>query len=846
MHGIYFHHPGAFWLFTGLPIIVIFGWQSRAGLRPIARIITTLFRILALSAGITALADPIREIPARHTFASEIYFLEDASQSIGGDPAVGTDEAAITATNPGREFQKWRFAGGTWSPGQSPVHTDQTNLANALDTIGGLPGERAGDHIILLTDGRATRGVAEDAATRLALRGAHVDVVPVGIHLEQHAHFVDVTPPLGAKVGIPDSFRVSLAGDFSEAANIRLLDASGKLLDQRTIPFPGKPTLILHFTPREGGVERYQIEAEVGGHAVDWQSMPIYVAGPPRILLVDNVPSEATALARAIAPLHMPVDAITADHFPTDLTPYAAILLSDLSGDEFSPDRRGSIRQFVETAGGGLIFIGGENVIASRWNADPLRELLPVRLVGEPRKVKQKPPDVAVVFVLDCSGSMNDSLAGTTGNVSKLEAVKAAAIASLQAMPPTAHISVIAFEAKPHVIVPPTPVDQRQEIGTQIDGIICGGGTNMYPAIAKGIDILESMHGNKYLIVLTDGDSEPPPGAATWEDLSDEALRDGISFTSIGVGTDADQTLLGHLASRAHGRYAYCGTGDQIPQVFIERAKSMSPVKRAAAKPFTPLKGPDISDLPQLNLSTFPALFGSDAAESVPNARVLLLTDKHQPLLASWQFGAGKVFAFCSDAKNLWAKNWIGSAVFPKFWMALAAAVARPHEPLQASVHKIIQGNHVNLLYTIRDENGRMVEELSPQIAINPPAAAKPVWTFPQPGEYQVTFDLPLDNHPHDIDVTLQSPQKGEVHHELTLIGGTNQEMAATGPDEQACQQIAAAGNGVCSANPAMIAESIQNTQTTENFIARLSLWPWLVGAMICLWPIDVLMRKIL
>jgi Ca-activated chloride channel homolog len=845
MTAIYYNHPGAFWLLAAMPVIAVAGWWTRAGLQPGARVVAICIRVLALFSGIVALAEPVKEIPTSRTTVAKIYLLRDRSLSIGNDPSADIFANSIVRSA-GKNIEQFSFAGGIWHSGEQPIATDQTNIESALDAVAGAPGDRYGEHVVLMTDGRSTSGAPIDAATRLALRGAKVDVVPIGIHLDQPAHFVAIEPPLGARVGIPAGLRTTLSADMPGSATVRLLDQQRRVVDQHVIPFPGKPTLILHFTPTEPELQNYSIETEVNGHLADSQTVPVYVDGPPRILLVDNVPDEAILLSKAVGQLGMPVDAIEADKWPDDLGPYAAIILSDLSGGELSPDQRGNLRQFVETNGGGLVFIGGSNTITSRWNDNPLRELLPVRLREQSIKAKQKMPDISVVFVLDQSGSMNETLPGTSGNVSKLEMVKAATIASMQSMPENTRVSVIAFEWSPHVVVPPTSIEHRADIATQIDGINCGGGTNMFPAIDQGIKILERMSGDKYLIVLTDGDSDPPPNGAKWETLSKDAAADGISWTSIGVGTDADEKLLRGLATDAGGRYAYCGTGDQIPKVFIDRAKAMRRISQSKQPAFTPLPGPNISDLSALISEKYPPLQGRNLATTQPTSHILLLTDKRDPLLVSWQFGAGKVFAFCSDAKNLWAKSWIGSPIFPKFWASIVSAVARPNEPLHATVRTISQGNHFVLSYRVRDKNGQSVEDLQPHVSVHPTIPIVPAWRIPQPGDYEVSFNLPADNSRHDIDVSLQASNGRSIHHYSVLTGATSLEMTATGPDMQACEEIAAAGQGICSTDPATLAASFRTTNQNEQFLRRQPLWPWFVGIMICLWPIDVLLRKLL
>jgi Mg-chelatase subunit ChlD len=842
---IHFNHLEALWLFATIPIMAAAAWQSRAGLRPGGRIAVACIRTIALAAGIVALAEPVAEIPTVLVSNPKLYVLQDRSLSVGSDPASDAIASATIAAA-GIPAERILFAGGNWRPNERARETDQTDIEAALDAVLSAPGERFGDHVVVITDGRSTRGSAVEAATRLALRGAKVHVVPIGMHRDEPTHIVAIEPPLGARVGVPTGLHVTLSADSPGAATVRLLDPRHRIIDQRIIPLPGKPTLILHFTPTEGGLRDYSIEADVSGRLADSRNVPIYVEGPPRILLVDNVPDEAFLLSKAIGELQMPVDVVAPDRCPDDLGPYAAIVMSDLSGKEFTPDQRGNLRRFVEIGGGGLVFIGGSNTVASRWKDNPLSELLPIRLREQPAKVIKKLPDISVVFVLDCSGSMAEHLPGSAGDVSKLEMVKAAAIASLQSMPETTQVSLIAFDSSPSVIVPPTPIDRRQEIAAKIDAITCGGSTDMFPAVAQGLSVLDGMKGDKYLVVLTDGVSDDPPPGSTWQNLSDAAVAGGISWTSVGVGADADENLLREIATRAGGRYAFCGTGDQIPKVFIEQAKAIRRISEVKQEPFFPRTGPDVADLSIIRSASLPELQGCNLADARPDAHVLLVNETNGPLLASWQFGAGKVFAFCSDAKNLWAKSWLGAPIFPNFWAGIVASVARPHEPLHATVRTSRQGNHFILSYRVRDENDHFVEELDPHIAIDPKILTVPVWQRPRPGDYEVSFDLPADDRPYDIDVLLQAQKRGSVHHHSMLAGATGLELAATGPDVQACEEIAAAGLGVCSIEPNIIAAAVRTRPPDETFLLRKPLWRWPAAVMILIWPIDVLLRKVL
>jgi hypothetical protein len=65
-------------------------------------------------------------------------------------------------------------------------------------------------------------------------------------------------------------------------------------------------------------------------------------------------------------------------------------------------------------------------------------------------------------------------------------------------------------------------------------------------------------------------------------------------------------------------------------------------------------------------------------------------------------------------------------------------------------------------------------------------------------------------------------------------------------PDLQACQEIAFAGNGVCSADPATVADAINARPQPAPVMRYEHLARWCLLAMLVFWPIDVWLRKLL
>ena len=93
--------------------------------------------------------------------------------------------------------------------------------------------------------------------------------------------------------------------------------------------------------------------------------------------------------------------------------------------------------------------------------------------------------------------------------------------------------------------------------------------------------------------------------------------------------------------------------------------------------------------------------------------------------------------------------------------------------------------------------------------------------------------------------MSLEGPDRKAVHYCAALSGTADAETAETGVDLPAAEAIAQAGRGVCSTDPSVVAAACVKPREHELLFHR-PLWPWLVMAAILLWPVDLLLRKVL
>ena len=114
-----------------------------------------------------------------------------------------------------------------------------------------------------------------------------------------------------------------------------------------------------------------------------------------------------------------------------------------------------------------------------------------------------------------------------------------------------------------------------------------------------------------------------------------------------------------------------------MPQIFIKEA---TVVRRSLI--YTDSKGipvkyiPSDADIANGLQYGAPPITGLVLTSRKPSPQVAMpLTAGPQgdPLLAYWQTGLGKAVAYTSDAHTDWAAQWVGSAMYDKFWSQVVA-----------------------------------------------------------------------------------------------------------------------------------------------------------------------------
>ncbi len=178
-----------------------------------------------------------------------------------------------------------------------------------------------------------------------------------------------------------------------------------------------------------------------------------------------------------------------------------------------------------------------------------------------PRDIKR--PRVNLSLVLDQSGSMQ-------GN--KINQAKAAAVEAVRRLGGQDMFSVVVYDTNINTIVPAQQVNNLQWMINRINQIRANGSTALFGGVSQGAAEIRKNLENDYvhrIVLLSDGLANVGP--RTPDDLGRlgaALIKENISVTTVGVGTDYNEDLMAQLAQKSDGNTYFVESGYDLPRIF--------------------------------------------------------------------------------------------------------------------------------------------------------------------------------------------------------------------------------------------------------------------------------------
>lgn len=194
---------------------------------------------------------------------------------------------------------------------------------------------------------------------------------------------------------------------------------------------------------------------------------------------------------------------------------------------------------------------------------NPQNVIVKVTLDAPVPPSKMERPPVNLAIVLDRSGSMSGQ---------KLEKAKQAAIEALRRLGQNDMFSVIVYDHNVETIVPAQSARNVEWIESRIRGIGPGGNTALFGGVSQGASEVRKNQNGKYvhrIILLSDGLANVGPSSP--EDLGRlgaALVKEGISVTTIGVGTDYNEDLMARLSQNSDGNTYFVESSGDLPRIF--------------------------------------------------------------------------------------------------------------------------------------------------------------------------------------------------------------------------------------------------------------------------------------
>jgi uncharacterized membrane protein len=676
------HSPLFLILLAAIPFLIFIQLRTSVIAAKWRKRITIFLRCAALLCAIFALANLQRTNKEQRL---AIAFLLDTSDSIAPsqrEDAINQINTAIAKLKPTDQFGVISFAQEssvligmgpaheqpslTSVLAESTVEQDSTDILTSLKRSLELLPENYHRRIVLFTDGihNVSGASITDFLPLFSASGAEIMTIPLNT-VKDAIRVQELQLPNQVRKGQPFTIQAIIESDGS-------LPKVTVTLYHNEVPIPDiefslqKGRNVLTFPKQqvsENHPHIYQLQLNVSDEILENNQAygVVQIQDKPHILYVEGDLEYADNLRRVFEKNGFVVDVISATEIPTELVTlqhYDVLILSNISADTLPSAQLDIIETFVSDLGYGLIVIGGDDAFGPGGYTDTtLERILPVEMT--PRERKEA---VALVFIIDTSGSM----ANYVGAQKKIELAIEAIRAGIRNLESEDQAAVIGFDVKIRDI---SFLTSNHDTLINAVGRLkpTGGTTTMGAAIETASKMLKASEAKrKHIILLSDGKSEGEH--SQFIENAKKIAEARIGITAIAIG-DAAEDLLEAIAKAGSGKYIPVQNVQELPKILMDAVRETQ--NYIIQEQFQPIiVSPTTSVLE--GIDTSPLLYGYVATTEKSIAQVFIKSHKDEPILAGWHYGLGKSVAWTSDIKPAWSRDWISWTNFSKFWGQVA------------------------------------------------------------------------------------------------------------------------------------------------------------------------------
>lgn len=709
-----------------------------------------------------------------------------------------------------------------------------TDLQSALRHAYGLFPPRTLKRVVVLTDGRETRGSISDEIRKARKRGIRIYARRVKGVYPPEVLIQNLRLPSSIRLRAPFMMTVEVFSTYSIEKLPLTIYKDGYVFAHKTVKV--KP-----------GVQRFRFKAQIDeAGLVSFQAIirpkrdrfrgnnfyvrMIPIKGKPRILYLEGKPSQSHYLARALRKQKFNVEVRSAYGVPSrlsDLERYDLVLLSDIPAYQISTQQMRLFEAYAKDLGGGVVMVGGENSFGpGGYFQTRMEKLLPVRFDVEKKK---ETPSLALVLIIDKSGSMSGQ---------RIALAREAAKATVQMLGGNDQVGIVAFDSRPHEVVSLQSASNKSRILYDVSRIAASGGTRIAPSLEMAYRMLSGARAKvKHVILLSDGQDSR---RGIFE-IVQAMHADRITVSTIALGRGTDRSLLQSIADSGGGRGYFTEDPYNIPKIFT---KETSKVTRSSfvEEPFRPRVVRYSQAIKGINFSSAPYLLGYVSTKAKPRSQVILSTEYGEPLLATWRYGLGKVAAFTSDVKNRWSVQWLSWNGYGKFWAQVIRDTMRQGPSQNFQVTASIQEGQGIIKVDATNAQGQYLNRLDGKAIILDPRLKKKTIKLRQtaPGFYEGRFRA-VRYGAYLVKARFFNKKRFVGMGEASASYAYPAEWLSASPDVPRLKSMAQLGKGGLDPTPT----ALWHRKPSERLLAHRPLWPYFVILALFLFVIDVFLRRI-
>lgn len=557
----------------------------------------------------------------------------------------------------------------------------RSSLSQALQTALDMVPWNNNSAIHLLTDGRATDPHWQQALT--SLRTRHIPVNVIQLPSQTSPIYINTLAIDPARVGQAVRVMADIEGSGTDLT-LSLFSGSRLLSQKSALTLSGQSHVELRFSAEKAGfLPLRAILTTKNQQPLSRFESIAAIQEPLSVIYLGAAQQQGAEKMQQLLGPGFVLHAVTPEQLPTtEFNDAQLVILDDLPAQQFPSTQQQRLLAAVRDNGVGLVQTGGHQAFAAGGYANtPLAEALPVKLEQEQQ---QKQPSTSLAIVIDSSGSMRGE---------PMELAKQLARLATEKLKPTDNIGIVEFYGNKQWSVPMQPASNLEEIKRAIGRMQAQGGSVLLPAIQEAYYGLKNTHTRfKHMLVITD--------AGVKEDNYQRLLRhiaqDKINISTALVGNDRrDEDKMVQWANWGQGRYY--AINDEFSLVALDlNAPKHQPESSYRQGQFTLVPDTTNNWWSELALQHWPPLSAYSRVSIRPQAQQLMtLVTKPDPIVASWQYGIGRVTAFMVEPLGQGTQGWQHWSDYGRFLGAMMVRTANAQTAYDVQIFRHFE--HITL-----------------------------------------------------------------------------------------------------------------------------------------------------